>query len=186
VPHLVRCHSKQSQSIIQVVPTWSSLFLTDFSSSHSPYRWHQSLNDSLCTTRTACKWEVVPPGMITGSVFRSEVKVVTFSVKDPWKNLKSTFPLSFRRAPGLMSQTSLNHPFSSHFNTTQNVAFLKILSLQSNKWCWFLLHDNYHPIKISVVTAVHLFQYFRFYCTFAILTISHFSNLTWNELSGYQ
>jgi hypothetical protein len=149
------------------------MFPTDFSSSHSPYRWCQSLNGSLRTTWKACNWEVIPPSMINGSVFSSEVTVVTFSVKHPWKNLKSAFILSFRRAPGLMSQTSLDHLFSSHLSITQNVSFWRFLSLQNNIWCWFLLHDNYHPIKIRVVTAGHLFQYFRCRCTFAVITILH-------------
>jgi hypothetical protein len=142
-------------------------------SSHSPYRrCSQSLNGLLPTTWTACNWKVMPPGMITGSVFRSEVTIVTFSVKHPWKNLKSALPLSFR-TPGLLSQTSLSHPFSLHLSMTREVSFWKILSLQSNKWWWFLLHDNYHQIKISTVTAMHWYRYFRCCCTFAFNMITH-------------
>lgn len=103
-------------------------------------------------TLHTCHWEAVPPSVIYRSVFRWEVRSVTFCVNRPFRASKTMISLFFRRARGLLSlnyrihlimSSSVSHPFSLHFNNFTRKYFVWMVSV------------SYHQpeLKISVILA---------------------------------
>lgn len=121
---LIHCESSASDGLL--VSCWSvssSQIRAILCTGHS-----QPLNGLLTVTPRNLNWELMQPNVISRFVFR--LYVFTSSVKWPLTTSKTSMPLYFRKAPGLLSPTSLSHSNISSIIHPFSL-LLKILPLRS-------------------------------------------------------